>query len=915
MAKTIEQLKAQSAEVKNASVIGENTATRVGSLFNDIVEHVEAYEAGQTADTEANTLAISNETTARVKADDGLNAAIVAEKNRAEAAEEANAQAIEAETARAMAAETTLSERVNQEVTDRKAMDETIGIQLSNEIERAKGMELGISTKLNDEIERAQEAENNLQEKITSEAEARDLAINTEAQARTQNDQLLSQAISAEQERAEAAELANTTAINTTKSLLQETNSIIGDNMRVPIQFIDGKFFNFSGEDLTDVKIDTTNLTPHRSFRYAIVPCKKGDVYDIHTYVDTRNSFPAAFTDSDYKIYFIARGSQRFDRVLVAPTDGFLILNDRGGEQSYKGTDLYNLFGIESIKDETSSAKINSISNTYDVNLIDITGDITFNTNIKLTKTGNEDPASSGVTSSPIEIDKGRDYYLTTSVDKYRVGVAYYEDADCQQNVGIDLLSASAITYTQTRLNVPFAAKYMKICSAGSIALYITDYEINDLATLEDDVASIKARIDNLPNVVNAVTYHQKQKIYAKDAIINVNSIATTSSSRWSLVDGILTCAAGTDRERYTFNTLPVNGGRYIISITQNSGNLTDGFFVYMGNIKLDPYNGDKDMFVGYISDGEAISLEPKTDGAFSIALFKVQEIGDVNDYVDVIDISVFNINNGNSAASNITGKWNVAIGPTETTFANNIDTSRSIAIGHEAMKQIQTGLQNIAIGTFALNKVKRAERVIAIGSDTAYGKGLIVINDSIAVGKAAMSCDTIDTDITIKECIAIGGDAMSSPKTNVVDSITIGQRSQRDGGSYDVSIGVEAGRNGGDNNVMLGHQAGVLNDSNDNVAIGYKAYRGDNAKGVGNVIIGSRADFNSGMPGALGNNSIAIGFKAKTYGDNSIAIGANTINTKSNQVIIGNAQVEEVIIGSKKIIFNADRTCTWEEV
>ena len=41
MAKTIEQLKAQSAEVKNASVIGENTATRVGSLFNDIVEHVE----------------------------------------------------------------------------------------------------------------------------------------------------------------------------------------------------------------------------------------------------------------------------------------------------------------------------------------------------------------------------------------------------------------------------------------------------------------------------------------------------------------------------------------------------------------------------------------------------------------------------------------------------------------------------------------------------------------------------------------------------------------------------------------------------------------------------------------------------------------------------------------------------------
>ena len=47
MAKTIEQLKAQGAEVKNATVVGENTAKRVGTLFNDIVEHMEDYEAKQ----------------------------------------------------------------------------------------------------------------------------------------------------------------------------------------------------------------------------------------------------------------------------------------------------------------------------------------------------------------------------------------------------------------------------------------------------------------------------------------------------------------------------------------------------------------------------------------------------------------------------------------------------------------------------------------------------------------------------------------------------------------------------------------------------------------------------------------------------------------------------------------------------
>lgn len=112
MAKTIEQLKAQGAEVKNATVVGENTATRVGTLFTDIVEHVEVYEAGQTADTEANTLAINQEAQARAKADEGLNTAIVAEKTRAEAAEQANAQAIADEVARAKAAEEAIMDEV-----------------------------------------------------------------------------------------------------------------------------------------------------------------------------------------------------------------------------------------------------------------------------------------------------------------------------------------------------------------------------------------------------------------------------------------------------------------------------------------------------------------------------------------------------------------------------------------------------------------------------------------------------------------------------------------------------------------------------------------------------------------------------------------------------------------------------------
>lgn len=101
MAKTILQLKAQGAEIKNATVVGENTATRVGTLFNDIVEHVEDYEAKQAQrDTKQDNDTASLVTAERERAiseEDKINKALASETARAKAAEEANAAAIEAE--------------------------------------------------------------------------------------------------------------------------------------------------------------------------------------------------------------------------------------------------------------------------------------------------------------------------------------------------------------------------------------------------------------------------------------------------------------------------------------------------------------------------------------------------------------------------------------------------------------------------------------------------------------------------------------------------------------------------------------------------------------------------------------------------------------------------------------------------
>ena len=83
MAKTINELKAQSAEIKNATVVGENTATRVGTLFNDIVEHIEQVTAdGSTTTQKLAPLAVSTEKLAdgavsTEKLADGVKQAII----------------------------------------------------------------------------------------------------------------------------------------------------------------------------------------------------------------------------------------------------------------------------------------------------------------------------------------------------------------------------------------------------------------------------------------------------------------------------------------------------------------------------------------------------------------------------------------------------------------------------------------------------------------------------------------------------------------------------------------------------------------------------------------------------------------------------------------------------------------------
>ena len=63
-----------------------------------------------------------------------------------------------------------------------------------------------------------------------------------------------------------------------------------------------------------------------------------------------------------------------------------------------------------------------------------------------------------------------------------------------------------------------------------------------------------------------------------------------------------------------------------------------------------------------------------------------------------------------------------------------------------------------------------------------------------------------------------------------------------------------------------------------------------------GNTVIGHNSEYSDGV-----NHSVAVGENAKA--------------TASNQMVLGDSDISEVIIAGKRIVFNSDNTVTWENV
>lgn len=293
-------------------------------------------------------------------------------------------------------------------------------------------------------------------------------------------------------------------------------------------------------------------------------------------------------------------------------------------------------------------------------------------------------------------------------------------------------------------------------------------------------------------------------------------------------------------------------------------------------------YNGGSAFVLGFIATGGNLKIIPLSGFSSTITDISICKIS--NNGQEELTLSVDNV----YAQVNdfITAFWNVAIGAKDNTLNKLVNGSRNIAIGNYALKSIASGNRNVAIGTFALPEVTEAENNVAVGSDTIYPLKKAV--NCVGIGKG-----TLGGSLSAEDCVAVGVGAMGVYILNK-------HRTKC------VAIGVLSGPEITDSCTHVGYRAGANVAGARNTSVGY------NSLAVGNRRTVDITGTDLTCVGSMAQVADTDTAKAAT---NSTAIGANTVITKSNQVVIGNKKVEEVILGGKKIIFNVDGTCTWEAV
>jgi hypothetical protein len=516
-----------------------------------------------------------------------------------------------------------------------------------------------------------------------------------------------------------------------------------------------------------------------------------------------------------------------------------------------------------------------------------------------------------------MEVDRNATYYLTTTIDQYRIAVAFYDEGE---NYIGSFFRRTDRGEVSGRIDFPFNAKYYRLCGIDSIEL-IREEAVEALEKNFGAANSGKVlRIGEDGNAV-PVTYGGGEGDAGGDAVrqksvktlhlgANVLNGIVASGSGWTHSNGVYTHASGaTTTLEFPYDT--EEGSRYVAVLNIGNPTLSEQWMlVSIGDgEKCDIYNGTTGpMYVGIISDGGRLKIEANSSYAstvYGVELRKVVEEAAAN---ITIELNLLNVDSS-SMTDNLTGFWNIAVAPNNAALARNQHGSRNVAIGIHALENMEGGERNIALGTFVMNQLRYGVRNIAIGADALYR--VAYANDNVAIGKASMGQTFADIlKSTFVENVALGTHSLGGNYKTCARCVAVGHHAGAG------STGLNADKL---DCVAVGYESGYY-ESARGVSIGSRA--GRYAKGTDNVHIGA----NAGDSTTTGSQCTIIGSQAKakdgngtwqnpTTLNNAIAIGYNATAKKSNQVVIGNQYNTEFILGNRRIIFNEDGTCTWEFV
>lgn len=406
----------------------------------------------------------------------------------------------------------------------------------------------------------------------------------------------------------------------------------------------------------------------------------------------------------------------------------------------------------------------------------------------------------------------------------------------------------------------------------GGVPEEVVRQAVNDY--LEENSGGFITQPNGL-NVIASMTYKLQTSVLPSETYV--------LGAGWagSLDSGFTHTAGNMDALEFTMASVPNLAKLLITFDVQGLSERSDVYISAGESALIKSYNGGTQVVAGLIYEGGNLKVTPTSNFAGTITNLKCRVLDDNG--TEQYTTSVNNVYCQRNRL--VAGYWNILIGGKITTASRMQDGTRNIAIGEEALNRMVVGNRNVAIGTYSMPMVTEGENNIAIGSDSIYPVKKAI--NSISIGKGTMSGKSVEN------CVALGYGAMGLWNFEFI----------RNGctaiGAYS-AVGVING------NTHVGYRAGVNTKGAYNTSVGYNS-----------LGIGTRTSID-----IVGENLTCVGHDASVANNdtakaanNSTALGYGATITKSNQVVIGNKQIEEVILGGKRLLFNNDNTVSWETI